>query len=51
VARWIERLAADAVLIVNGGDADLIERHEKHRFLVMPDLVFRGMRRQLENQQ
>jgi len=51
VARWIERLAADAVLIVNGGDADLIEQHEKHRFLVMPDLVFRGMRRQLENQQ
>ena len=50
VARWIERLAADAVLIVNGGDADLIEQHQKHRFLVMPDLVFRGMRRQLENQ-
>jgi type III pantothenate kinase len=51
VERWIGKLASDAVLIVTGGDASLVEGHEKHRFLVMPDLVFHGMRRQLENQQ
>jgi len=51
VDRWIGRLAADAVLIVSGGDASLIDGHEGHRFLIMPDLVFHGMRRQLESQQ
>jgi type III pantothenate kinase len=51
VDRWFGRLAVDAVLIVSGGDASLIGRHEEHRFLIMPDLVFRGMRRQLGSQQ
>ena len=51
VDRWIKRLDADAVLIVTGGDAGLVERHEKHRFLIMPDLVFYGMRRQLDGQE
>ncbi|MCZ6796596.1 MAG: type III pantothenate kinase [Gammaproteobacteria bacterium] len=51
VDRWIERLAADAVVIVTGGDASRIEKHARHRFLIMPDLVFHGMRRQLESQQ
>jgi type III pantothenate kinase len=48
--RWIGRLVADSVLIVTGGDASRIEKLEKHRFLIMPDLVFQGMRRQLESQ-
>jgi type III pantothenate kinase len=51
VDRWFGRLAADAVLIVSGGDASLIDRHEGHRHLIMPDLVFHGMRRQLGSQQ
>ena len=51
VDRWFGRLAADAVLIVSGGDASLIGKHEGHRFLIMPDLVFHGMRRQLGSQQ
>ncbi len=51
VDRWVGLLAADAVLIVTGGDAGLIGRHEGHRFLIIPDLVFQGMRRQLDSQQ
>jgi type III pantothenate kinase len=47
---WIERLTSDAVLVVSGGDASLVEGLQQHRLIVMPDLVFRGMRRQLENQ-
>jgi type III pantothenate kinase len=49
--RWIGRHLADPVLIVTGGDAGRIEKHEKHRLLIVPDLVFQGMRRQLESQQ
>ena len=49
VQRWFGRLAPDATLIVTGGDADLIPRSPPHAHQIIPDLVFRGMRRQLES--
>ena len=47
IERWFERLASDAVLVVTGGDANRIRRHRDHHFRVIPDLVFKGMLRQI----
>ena len=49
IDRWSSLLADDAVLIVSGGDAGIIEPHVQQTCLQIPDLVFRGMRRQLES--
>ena len=47
IERWLERLAPDAALIVTGGDANRIQSgHYKH-IRIVPDLVFKGMRRQI----
>lgn len=51
IDRWYERLAPDAVLIVTGGDANRINSGRYNHIRIVPDLVFRGMRRKLENQQ
>ncbi len=48
IARWFKLLAADAVLLVTGGDARLVQQQSGHDYRQLPDLVFRGMRRQLE---
>ncbi len=48
IERWFRLLSDDAVLIVTGGDAGLVEQHTGHDYRQLPDLVFRGMRRQLE---
>ncbi len=48
IARWFKLLAADAALLVTGGDAWLVEQQSGHDYRQLPDLVFRGMRRQLE---
>jgi type III pantothenate kinase len=50
IDRWFERLAPGAALIVTGGDASRVKWHRGHNYRVVPDLVFKGMRRQLENQ-
>ena len=49
IDRWLKRLNADAELIISGGDARRINVRAGHGHRVVPDLVFRGMRRQLEN--
>lgn len=49
IDRWFKTMAKDAVLIVSGGDAHRISRHPKHDTLLAPDLVFQGMRQQLEH--
>lgn len=51
IGNWFERLAPDAVLIVTGGDANLIHSDRFNHFRIVPDLVFRGMRQQLVSQQ
>ena len=51
IDRWSERLAPDAALIVTGGDAVSIKSHHFDNIRIIPDLVFQGMRRQLENQE
>ncbi len=51
VDRWSGRLAADAVLIVAGGGGGYLHKHLDRENRLVPDLVFKGMRRQLENQQ
>lgn len=48
IGRWFGLLASNAVLIVSGGDASRVTKHPDHDYLIIPDLVFRGMRRQLE---
>ena len=51
VNRWFALLADDAILIVSGGDASLVETNAEHATLFVPDLVFRGMRQQLESRE
>jgi len=51
IDRWFERLSPDASLIITGGDANCIKTNRYNHFQIVPDLVFRGMRRQLESQQ
>jgi len=51
IDRWFSLLADDAVLIVSGGDASLVETSGQHALLHIPDLVFRGMRQQLESRE
>lgn len=48
IDRWFGLLASNAILIVSGGDAGRVTRHPNHDYQIIPDLVFRGMRRQLE---
>jgi type III pantothenate kinase len=51
IDRWFKRLAPDAVMIVTGGDAKRINSHQQHSRYEIPDLVFRGMRKQLDSQE
>ncbi len=51
IDRWFKRLAPDAVMIVAGGDAKRINNNLQHSRYEIPDLVFRGMRKQLDSQQ
>jgi type III pantothenate kinase len=51
IGSWFQRLDANALLIVAGGDAELIKRHGRYPRYEIPDLVFRGMRKQLDNQE
>ena len=51
IDRWHRRLAPDSVLLVSGGDAKRIISHHFNQNRIVPDLVFQGMRRQLESQQ
>ena len=51
VQRWIRLLADDAVLIVSGGDAERIVSQLDYDYRLVPDLVFQGMRRQLETEE
>lgn len=51
IDRWFALLADDAILIVSGGDAGFVETNAEHATLYIPDLVFRGMRQQLESQE
>ncbi|MFT4649885.1 MAG: type III pantothenate kinase [Flavobacteriales bacterium] len=48
---WFKRLAPDAVMIVTGGDAKQINSNQQHPRYEIPNLVFRGMRKQLDSQQ
>ncbi|MFV2032152.1 MAG: type III pantothenate kinase [Gammaproteobacteria bacterium] len=48
VDRWSGRLASDTVLIVAGGGASYLHRRLSRAHRLVPDLAFRGMRRQLE---
>lgn len=50
IDRWLKRLAPDAVMIVAGGDAKRINSHQQYSRYEIPDLVFRGMRKQLDSQ-
>jgi type III pantothenate kinase len=49
IDRWFKLLAPDAVMIVTGGDAKRINRHQQHPRYEIPDLVFKGMRKQLDS--
>lgn len=49
VDRWSERLAPDAVLIVTGGGASDAHKRLTRDHRLVPDLVFQGMRRQMES--
>ena len=51
IDHWFKRLASDAVMIVAGGDAERINSHQQHPRYEVPDLVFRGMRKQLDSQE
>lgn len=46
---WFGYLADDAALILCGGDAGRISRLMTREILIAPDLVFTGMRQQLEH--
>ena len=48
IDRWFKLLNEDAVLILAGGDAGRIYRQSTRQALLVPDLVFTGMRQQLE---
>ena len=48
IDRWFKILNEDAVLILAGGDAYRIYRQSNRETLLVPDLVFKGMRQQLE---
>ena len=48
IERWFGLLSSNAVLVVSGGDAGRVIKHPDHDYQIIPDLVFRGMRRQLE---
>jgi type III pantothenate kinase len=50
IARWFKRLSPGAVMLVAGGDAQQINSHRLHLRYEIPDLVFRGMRKQLDSQ-
>jgi type III pantothenate kinase len=49
IDRWFKLLAPDAIMIVTGGDAKRINRHQQHPRYEGPDLVFKGMRKQLDS--
>jgi type III pantothenate kinase len=49
IGRWFKLLAPDAIMIVTGGDAKRINRHQQHPRYEIPDLVFKGMRKQLDS--
>jgi pantothenate kinase type III len=49
IDRWFKLLAPDAIMIVTGGDAKHINRHQQHPHYEVPDLVFKGMRKQLDS--
>jgi type III pantothenate kinase len=51
IARWFKQLSPNAVMLVAGGDAQQINSHRQHLRYEIPDLVFRGMRKQLDSQQ
>jgi len=51
IQRWRGLLADDAILIVSGGDAERVVSQVDCDYRLIPDLVFRGMRRQLETQE
>lgn len=51
IDRWHGRLAPGAALIITGGDADRIKSHRFSNVRIVPDLVFQGMRKKLENQE
>ena len=51
IKRWIRLLADNAVLIVSGGDAERVVKLVDYDYRLVPDLVFRGMRRQLETRE
>ena len=48
IRRWADLLADNVDLIVSGGDASRVVRCLDYDYRLIPDLVFRGMRRQLE---
>lgn len=48
IDRWFDILSEDAVLILTGGDAYRIDRQSPRQTLLAPDLVFTGMRQQLD---
>ena len=48
INRWFHAMEKNAMLIVSGGDAHRIPRHRQHDTRWVPDLVFQGMRQQLE---
>jgi type III pantothenate kinase len=48
VNRWIPLLKDDVTLLLAGGDAGRVQRLLTHRARIVPDLVFRGMRRLVE---
>jgi len=51
IARWFKRLSPGAVMLVTGGDAQQINRYQLHLRYEIPDLVLRGMRKQLGRHQ
>ncbi len=48
--RWFGRLASNAALIVTGGSGSYLCKRLGRENRLVPDLVFQGMRRQLESQ-
>jgi type III pantothenate kinase len=49
IDHWFKLLALDAVMIVTGGDAKRIKRNQQHPRYETPNLVFKGMRKQLDS--
>lgn len=48
IENWSAYLSRDAVLVLSGGDAAAIGQKPDRQTLMVPDLVFLGMRQQLE---